>query len=90
MADTPLVFINIPTAAPLKKEAIHYFDKGLFLFSYDKQQSLESLRKLLSLPFRDINKLWKDKKSYRRELIENFVSSSQSLSHKDIIKDCIN
>ncbi len=85
MADTPLVFINIPTAAPLKKEAIHYFDKGLFLFSYDKQQSLENLRKLLSLPFRDINKLWKDKKNYRRELIENFVSSSKNLSHKDII-----
>ncbi len=86
MSNVPVVFINFPNVAPLKKEAIQYFDKGLFLFSYNSKNSMSKLKNLLSLNFKDINEIWKEKITFRKKLIETYISSTQSLLNSDIFK----
>ncbi len=79
MSNIPVVFINLPNIAPLKKEAIPYFEKGLFLFNYNNKYSMKKLRKLLSLNFKDINKIWNEKIIYRNKLIQTYISSKRDI-----------
>ncbi len=75
MSKTPVVFINFENIAPLRKDAIEIFNKGLFLFNYDDKHSMQNLKKLLSLPYSHINELWKQKVFHRKKLIQNYISS---------------
>ena len=86
MSNVPVIFINFPNVAPLKKEAIKYFDEGLFLFDYNSKISMRKLVNLLSLNFTDINKIWKEKITYRKKLIQTFISSTQNLVNSDIFR----
>ncbi len=84
MANTPVVFINFKNIAPLKNNAIPLFKEGLFYFNFDNEKSLHDLKNFLSLPFTKINKLWHDKSSKRKKLIETFVSSNKKIEKSSL------
>ena len=79
MSNTLVVFINFNNIAPLKKNAIELFDKGLFYFNFDEVNFVYKLKNFYLYPFSQINKLWQEKSTDRKILIQNFVSSKKNL-----------
>ena len=84
MSNIPVVFINLPNVAPLKKKLYNILIKGYFYLVTIIKISMRKLRKLLSLNFKDINKIWNEKIIYRKKLIQTYISSTQNLSNANI------
>jgi len=76
MSGKPVIFINRRNTSPLTENAHISFSKGLFLFDDDNKNFHDKLRNFLSLPIEDIEELWKQKKDARKEMINQFFTSS--------------
>jgi hypothetical protein len=77
MSGKPVVFINQRHNGPLTESAHSSFSKGLFLFD-DTKGFHERLRNFLSLPIDEIEELWRQKKNARKEMVNQFITSSYS------------
>ena len=87
MSNTPVIFINFSNIAPLKKEAVQLFSKGLFLFNYNDAKFLVNLKSFLSMPFDHINSIWKEKSIHRKLLIKTFISSPENINQTGVFED---
>ena len=71
----PLIFINYIDRSPLTKDAYNSFTKGFFLFDYNNKNFHSSLLEFINLSLKDINKLWLEKKLYRQDFINDYIST---------------
>jgi hypothetical protein len=78
MSETPLIFINRHTHAPLTDDAYKYFSKGVFVFDDSHDFFHQNLLDFLSKPISEIEELWSKKKSNRKKMIRKYFSSNDS------------
>ena len=76
MSNTPTVFINFKYLAPLKPNVYNLFNKGLFLFDYDRSSFSREISSFLNKSNNEIKYLWQKKSKYRKLLKENFISTN--------------
>ena len=88
MSGKPVVFINKRHNGPLTENAHRVFSKGLFLFD-DTEGFHERLRHFLSLPIDEIEELWKQKKNARKEMVNQFFTSSYSKNSGEVVAKMI-
>ncbi len=75
MSGKPVVFIDQKNNNPLTDDAFSSLAKGLFVFSDDEHNFHKKLRDFLSQPIEEIERLWKEKKSAREEMIKEYFSA---------------
>ncbi|MBT4733247.1 hypothetical protein HOB87_14970, partial [Candidatus Woesearchaeota archaeon] len=80
MSGKPVVFINWHGDHPLSKDAHASFSRGLFLFDDSDHNFHKKLYNFLSLPIGEIERLWKQKKNDRKNMINQFFTSSTDKS----------
>jgi hypothetical protein len=76
MSGKPVVFINQSGNGPLTKDAYKKLSEGIFVFNDSDKNFHGKLRDFLSQPIKDIERLWKDKASARREMIKIYFSDN--------------
>jgi len=78
MSKKPVVFINQEKNIPLTSEAYTSFSKGLFVFNDSEENFYRDLREFLSQPLCEIERLWREKKSAREDMIRDYFSLHES------------
>jgi hypothetical protein len=81
--------INRHDDGSLTKDAHDRFSKGLFLFD-DTDGFQEKLYNFLSLPIKEIEELWNQKKDARSEMINKYFSTFEFGSGKRAVKIILN
>jgi hypothetical protein len=92
MSERPVIFINQKKHSPLTNEAHISLSKAIFVFDDDKDNFHRNLRDFLSQPLEEIEKLWKEKKVSRENMIKNYFSAYNGAAGKRaakiILKEC--
>ena len=78
MSKKPVVFINQEKNIPLTSEAYTSFSKGLFVFNDNEENFYGDLKEFLSQPLCEIERLWREKKSAREDMIRDYFSLHES------------
>ena len=86
MSGKPVVFINQKENNPLTDDAYISLSKGIFVFDGDDKDFYKKLRNFLSQPINEIERLWKEKKNARKEMIENYFSAYEGGAGKRAAK----
>lgn len=91
MSDIPLVFINTNDNQRLTSEAHESFSKGLFVFDDKDDDFHKKLREFLSLPFDEIERLWKlkheDREILKKQFFSEFSGGAGVRAAKIILRD---
>ena len=75
MSGKPVVFINQKYNNPLTDEAYKSISRGIFVFNDDDEHFDKKLRDFLSQPIEEIERLWKEKKVARKEMLKEYFST---------------
>jgi hypothetical protein len=75
MSGKPVVFINQKYNNPLTDEAYKSISRGIFVFNDDDEHFYKKLRDFLSQPIEEIERLWKEKKVDRKEMLKEYFST---------------
>ena len=86
MSGKPVIFINQKENNPLTDDAYISLSKGIFVFDGDDKDFYKKLRNFLSQPINEIERLWKEKKNARKEMIENYFSAYEGGAGKRAAK----
>jgi hypothetical protein len=74
MSGKPVVFINRKYNNPLTNEANKSLSQGIFVFNDDDNDFHKNIREFLSQPIEEIEKLWKIKEKYRKEMLRDYFT----------------
>ena len=75
MSGKPVVFINQKYNNPLTDDAYKSISRGIFVFNDDDEHFYKKLRDFLSQPIEEIERLWKEKKVDRKEMLKEYFST---------------
>jgi hypothetical protein len=75
MSGKPVIFINNKYNHTLTGDAYISLAKGLFVFDGNDEKFHKSLSDFLSQPISEIEKLWKDKESDRKKMIQEYFNA---------------
>jgi len=77
MSDRPVVFIDIPTQSPLLPDARRLAEKAVFLFDAGDSGFEDEMRRFLSKPIDEIEHLWHERASMRREFVDRYLDTDR-------------
>jgi len=86
MSGKPVVFINQKNNRPLTEDAFTSLSQGLFVFDDQEEGFYDKLRIFLSQPIEEIERLWKNKKTARKEMIRDYFSAYDANAGKRATK----
>ena len=81
----PLIFLDLPSN-PLLPEVAEAFDKAIFRIDCSKDSWDGEVKKLLSIPNKELLRLWKEKEPVRRKVEEKYIFGPPGNSGKRAAK----
>ena len=75
MSGVPLIYLDLP-CSPLNENVVEAFRKAIFLVDLKSGDWKTKLKSLLCMDMNDLQRIWNEKESYRKEFIEEYIDGS--------------